>query len=550
MLARRLPGILPPPSFDEALEITRIHSVAGLGRGGARPPSGRSARRTTRSRLGARRRRIAAAAGRDHARPPRRAVPRRAAPSSRAPRSRRCASRSRRAASRSCAVSGRSTFPARRDARRRVQPLPVRPAGGRLPLHRGRPRPLPAPAERAAARPDRPRLPGASPRPPSSWWPTACRGERVAADRANGWLGARERQRRRLRGSGALCNGDMDGRLTRQTRAARRRRLAPLLVGARERTGLSGRGHDRVLRLARTIADLAGRDAVVSARRRRGARLSLRRLRSGWRHERVRRRACGAQRADRRCSRRGSQGCSSGRRRARAGAARAARRGLDRALPRAAAGARARAPRALRRSRRAGARSARRRVYAVCRHGRRLPGRLLELPDPPRGPASASAVRSCSTAAASTPAVAIVGTRRPSPYGTEVAYALGRGLAAAGVTGRQRAGARHRRRARTAAASTAGGAPLAVLACGPDVAYPAHGTGACYEQVAERGARGVRAAAGHRPYRWSFPARNRIMAALARMTRRRRGRRALGLADHRRVRARPGRGGRPPCPGA
>ena len=33
MLARRLPGILPPPSMDEALEITRIYSVAGLGDG-------------------------------------------------------------------------------------------------------------------------------------------------------------------------------------------------------------------------------------------------------------------------------------------------------------------------------------------------------------------------------------------------------------------------------------------------------------------------------------------------------------------------------------
>lgn len=30
MLARRLPAILPPLSFDEALEVTQIHSVAGL----------------------------------------------------------------------------------------------------------------------------------------------------------------------------------------------------------------------------------------------------------------------------------------------------------------------------------------------------------------------------------------------------------------------------------------------------------------------------------------------------------------------------------------
>ncbi len=34
MLARRLPGILPPPDFEEALEITRIRSVVGSGEGG------------------------------------------------------------------------------------------------------------------------------------------------------------------------------------------------------------------------------------------------------------------------------------------------------------------------------------------------------------------------------------------------------------------------------------------------------------------------------------------------------------------------------------
>jgi magnesium chelatase family protein len=34
MLARRLPGILPPPTMGEALEITKVHSAAGLARGG------------------------------------------------------------------------------------------------------------------------------------------------------------------------------------------------------------------------------------------------------------------------------------------------------------------------------------------------------------------------------------------------------------------------------------------------------------------------------------------------------------------------------------
>ncbi|HOE97104.1 MAG TPA: YifB family Mg chelatase-like AAA ATPase, partial [Candidatus Sumerlaeota bacterium] len=35
MLARRLPGILPPMTFEEALDVTKIHSIAGLtGRGG------------------------------------------------------------------------------------------------------------------------------------------------------------------------------------------------------------------------------------------------------------------------------------------------------------------------------------------------------------------------------------------------------------------------------------------------------------------------------------------------------------------------------------
>jgi magnesium chelatase family protein len=74
---------------------------------------------------------------------------------------------------------------------------------------------------------------------------------------------ARQRQRRRLGAGSALCNGDMDGRLTRR-QVALDDRMAARLTAAGERRTLSGRGHDRVLRVARTIADLADREHVVS----------------------------------------------------------------------------------------------------------------------------------------------------------------------------------------------------------------------------------------------------------------------------------------------
>ena len=115
MLARRLPSILPPLTRAEALEVTRIHSVAGL------PPRRRAGRRAAVPRAashdlrrpglvggGAR-----ARAGRGEPRPPRRAVPRRAvrvpAPGARgaAPAAR---GRPRR---RSCAASARAIFPTR-----------------------------------------------------------------------------------------------------------------------------------------------------------------------------------------------------------------------------------------------------------------------------------------------------------------------------------------------------------------------------------------------------------------------------------------------------
>jgi magnesium chelatase family protein len=73
---------------------------------------------------------------------------------------------------------------------------------------------------------------------------------------------ARELQRVRLRGTHALCNGDMDGRLTRHCVP-----IPPAVVArlgaAQQHARLSGRGHDRVLRVARTIADLEGVEEVA-----------------------------------------------------------------------------------------------------------------------------------------------------------------------------------------------------------------------------------------------------------------------------------------------
>jgi magnesium chelatase family protein len=74
---------------------------------------------------------------------------------------------------------------------------------------------------------------------------------------------ARERQRDRLAGTGLTLNAEMSPRLL--------RRLCPvapdgarLLGAAMTRLGLSARGHDRALRVARTIADLAGASTIAA----------------------------------------------------------------------------------------------------------------------------------------------------------------------------------------------------------------------------------------------------------------------------------------------
>jgi DNA processing protein len=154
--------------------------------------------------------------------------------------------------------------------------------------------------------------------------------------------------------------------------------------------------------------------------------------------------------------------------------------------------------------------------WAVCRHDPDWPAALGVL-----GKAAPRALlgigdRTHLGALAERPAVAVVGARRATAYGRGVARELATELAVAGlavVSGLAHGAdaASHR------GALEGGGLTVAVLGSGPDVAYPPANAG-LYRRIAERGLVLSEMPPGFRAYRWSFPARNRIIAALAEMT--------------------------------
>jgi DNA processing protein len=114
------------------------------------------------------------------------------------------------------------------------------------------------------------------------------------------------------------------------------------------------------------------------------------------------------------------------------------------------------------------------------------------------------------------PAVAVVGARACSPYGSQVARMLGRELALSGlvvVSGLARGIDCEAHRG----ALDADGHTVAVLGCGIDRDYPAAHASLARE-IVERSLIVSEYEAGVEPAPWRFPARNRIIAGLCAAT--------------------------------
>ena len=153
-------------------------------------------------------------------------------------------------------------------------------------------------------------------------------------------------------------------------------------------------------------------------------------------------------------------------------------------------------------------------IRRLRRGDRGYPTLLGQIPDPPpslwlRGDAVDEVL--------SAPAAAIVGARACSGYGRSVARMLASEAASAGavvVSGLARGvdGEAHR------GALAAGGRTVAVLGCGVDRDYPAAHSELARSIVETGGLVVSEYEPGVEPAPWRFPARNRIIAGLARAT--------------------------------
>ncbi len=156
------------------------------------------------------------------------------------------------------------------------------------------------------------------------------------------------------------------------------------------------------------------------------------------------------------------------------------------------------------------------RLDTLCRHSAGFPRSLLELRDPPPVLWARAGTERLAMLLDG-PCVAVVGSRRPSAYGIEVAEALARGLSAAGVTVVSGLALGIDAAAHRGALSSTRPRTIAVLGGGADVVYPRTNR-RVYDQIADVGVILSESPPGRRPFRWTFPARNRIMAAMSAMT--------------------------------
>ncbi len=153
--------------------------------------------------------------------------------------------------------------------------------------------------------------------------------------------------------------------------------------------------------------------------------------------------------------------------------------------------------------------------WSICRHHDRYPPGLTDAADAPWA-LIGQGDQELLCDLEPREAVTIVGSRRATSYGREVARELGREVSTAGlvvISGLAFGidACAHR------GVLDAEGRTLAVLGCGPDAPYPAAHR-SLWRQIVETGAVISELPPGSTPWRWSFPARNRVMAALAGMT--------------------------------
>ena len=154
-------------------------------------------------------------------------------------------------------------------------------------------------------------------------------------------------------------------------------------------------------------------------------------------------------------------------------------------------------------------------LQAICGCDRSYPRTVAELASAPGVLYVGGGLQRFLAAVGADP-VALVGSRQASPYGIEVARSLGRSLGAAGITVVSGL-ALGVDSAAHAGALDAGAQTVAVMPGGAELAYPAS-RGRLHGRICATGAVVSELPPGCRPRRWTFLARNRIIAGLSAMT--------------------------------